>query len=127
MNLKRIILYFVVLAAVFFGFGFISACPTAYAQDITIEWDPNTETNLAGYNIYEAELSAAAGSPWVKIDEVAKDVTEYTAAGRDDFKSYAYQVTAKNDQGKESFVSNLAYTQNYPGAPVNVRIIINVN
>ena len=97
------------------------------AQDITLQWDPNTETNLAGYTIYESELSAMAGSAWVKIGEVGKDVTEYTAAGRDDFKSYAYQVTAKNDQGRESFVSNVAYIQNVPGSPVNVRIIINVN
>lgn len=99
----------------------------ARAQDITVQWDANTEINLAGYNVYESELSAAAGSPWVKIGEVGKDVTEYTAAGRDDFKSYAYQVTAKNDQGRESFVSNVAYVQNVPGAPVNVHIIINVN
>lgn len=125
MKLKRFILYFTALAVIFFGFGLIAS--QVQAQDITLQWDPNTETNLAGYNIYESELSAAVGSPWVKIGEVAKDVTEYTAPGRDDFKSYAYQVTAKNDQGKESFVSNVAYTQNYPGAPVNVRIIINVN
>ena len=124
MNLKRIILYFTVLAVIFFGFGLVTY---VQAQDITLQWDANTETNLAGYNIYEAELSAAAGSPWVKIGEVGKDVTEYTAAGRDDFKSYAYQVTAKNDQGRESFVSNVAYLQNVPGAPVNVHITINVH
>ena len=99
----------------------------ARAQDIILQWDPNTETDLAGYNVYESELSAMAGSPWVKIGEVGKDVTEYTASGRDDFKSYAYQVTAKNDQGRESFVSNVAYIQNVPGAPVNVHITINVN
>ena len=125
MNLKRIILYFTVLAVIFFGFGLIAS--QVQAQDITLQWDANTETNLAGYNIYESELSAMSGSPWVRIGEVGKDVTEYTAAGRDDFKSYAYQVTAKNDQGRESFVSNVAYIQNVPGSPVNVHITINVN
>lgn len=113
------------MAAVFFGFGVIAN--SVQAQDITLQWDANTETNLAGYNIYESELGKDAGSAWVKIAEVEKDVTEYTAAGRDDYKSYAYQVTAKNDQGNESFVSNVAYKQNMPGAPVNVRVIINVN
>lgn len=121
MNLKRMVLVFMFLAAVFFGRGLV------YGQDITLQWDANTEPNLAGYNIYESELSAGAGSQWVKIDQVEKDVTEYTAAGRDDFKSYAYQVTAFNDQDHESFVSNVAYKQNMPGAPVNVRVIVNVN
>ncbi|MFH1931057.1 MAG: fibronectin type III domain-containing protein [Pseudomonadota bacterium] len=119
--LKRLILFAIAAVFVFF------MARWAYAQDITLQWDPNTETNLAGYNVYESELGASAGSAWVKIGEVDKNTTEYTAAGRDDFKSYAYQVTAKNDQGRESFVSNVAYIQNVPGAPVNVHITINVN
>lgn len=125
MKLKRFILYFAALAVIFFGFGLITS--HVQAQDITLQWDANTEPNLAGYNVYESEFGSNAGSQWVKIDEVAKDVTEYTAAGRDDYKSYAYQVTAKNNQGNESFVSNMAYTQNVPESPVNVRVIVNVN
>lgn len=125
MKLRKFILYFAALAVIFFGFGLIAS--QVQAQDITLKWDANTEPNLAGYNVYESEFGSNAGSQWVKIDEVAKDVTEYTAAGRDDYKSYAYQVTAFNDQGNESFVSNMAYTQNVPGSPVNVRVIVNVN
>jgi len=124
MNLKRIIIYFAVLTAVFFCFGLITH---VQAQDITLQWEANTEPNLAGYNVYESEFGASAGSQWVKIGEVDKDTTEYTAADRDDFKSYAYQVTAFNNQGNESFVSNMAYLQNVPGSPVNVRVTINVN
>jgi len=125
MKLRKIILYFAVLAVIFFGFGLIAS--QVHAQDITLEWDANTEPNLVGYNIYESEFGSNAGSQWVKIGVANNDETEFTAAGRDDYKSYAYQVTALNDQGNESFVSNMAYTQNVPGSPVNVRVIVNVN
>lgn len=126
MKLKMIILYVVFfLVSVFLGFAVTAS--QAQAQDITLQWDANTEPNLAGYNIYESVFGAMAGNEWVKIDQVGKEVTEYTAAGRDDYTSYAYQITAFNDQGNESFVSNVAYLQHVPGAPINVKVIINVN
>ncbi|MCK5093262.1 MAG: fibronectin type III domain-containing protein [Spirochaetes bacterium] len=69
--------------------------------EVTLEWDPNTETDLAGYNLYwgyssgDYEFSADAGNQ-----------TSYTVTGLIPGVTYYFAVTAYNAAGLESDYSN---------------------
>lgn len=61
---------------------------------IALQWDPNSEPDLAGYKIYRDGLLIAS---------VPKGTTEYT----DNAGGNMYFVTAYNTAGQESGHSNL--------------------
>lgn len=83
-----------------------------HSRDITLEWDPNTEPDIAGYKIYYK-----AASPELPLDGTGAeegpspvDVKENTRAvlkGLDDSKIYYFAVTAYNSAGYESSFSNI--------------------
>jgi len=73
----------------------------AYAASVELEWDPNTEPELAGYKIYWGTSSGNYGS--------SKDVgktTIYTIAGLDEGKTYYFAATAYDGSKNESGYSN---------------------
>ena len=80
-------------------------------MDVSLSWDPNTDSNLAGYKIYYK--SGSFGPPYdgtganegdSPID--VGDVTEFTLTGLTDGATYFFVVTAYATQDLESGYSN---------------------
>ncbi len=74
---------------------------SAYAMDITLAWDANTEPDLAGYKLYYGGLS---GSYSQSID--VGDVTIFQISALTDKESYYFAATAYDTEGNESGYSN---------------------
>ena len=99
-----------------------------HAMDVTLQWDANTEPDLAGYKVY---YDVDSGDPYVGTGSpvdlpLAQDenpdsaLVEYTL--RDITDSYI-AVTAYDDVGRESDYSNEVYaTSTGPSAP-EIKII----
>lgn len=75
------------------------------ADEVTLQWDANTETQLAGYCMYRAERIGDHTAAWEKVATIAKDVTTYIDTV--DGENYAWMVTAFDTAGNESFPSNM--------------------
>jgi hypothetical protein len=89
---------------------FSLTAPT-YAQDVTLEWDANTEPDLAGYNVYYK--TGSSGPPYngtgatqgnSPID--VGNITQFTLTGLADGFTYFFVVTAYNTGDVESGYSN---------------------
>ncbi|MGD0977410.1 MAG: dockerin type I domain-containing protein [Minisyncoccia bacterium] len=72
----------------------------AWAGNVTLAWDPNTESDLAGYKVYYGTASGSYGAP-ITIGTQ----TTYTVAGLTP-GTYYFAVTAYNTSGLESGFSN---------------------
>jgi hypothetical protein len=83
----------------------------ATAAQITLAWDPNSESNLAGYRIHYGTVS---NSYSVHID--VHNVTSYTVTGLTDGQTYNFAATAYDTSGNESGYSNPV---SYPVPSVN--------
>ena len=73
---------------------------TASAQ---FEWDPNTETDLAGYKIYKGTSSGQYGAP---IATLPASSTSYEADGLQKGSTYFFVVTAFDNSGNEGPLSD---------------------
>lgn len=105
-----------------------------YALDVTLAWDPNTETDLAGYKIYyksgasggqnlanyPGKEAAEGDSPIVvPLGSLANAASpEFTVHGLADSTCY-FVVTAYITAGLESEPSNEVYTQGSSTLPTN--------
>lgn len=78
----------------------ILAVPPAFAGDVTLQWDPNPETDVIGYKIYYGTSSRTYSSP-IPLGLQ----TSYTVAGLG-AGTYYFAVTASNRDGLESAFSN---------------------
>lgn len=68
---------------------------------VTLAWDPNTETNLAGYIVYYGT------NPGVYTTSITLgNVTNNTVSGLREGRTYCFAVTAYNTDGLESEPSN---------------------
>ncbi len=85
--------------------AFLLLGATAKAQSVTLEWDPNSESDLAGYKVYYGTASRTYGSPIV-----LGKVTTYTVTGLTPGTTYYFAVTAYNTAGLESGYSNEVFT-----------------
>ena len=87
---------------------FLSLFPVQSAQagQVTLAWDPNSEPDLAGYEIY---YGTASRNYSFHID--VGNVTTYTLTGLQPGVTYYFAATAYNAQGLESDYSNeVVYT-----------------
>ncbi len=81
-------------------------CSLAAAGQATLAWTPNTESDLAGYNVYYA-VSGASYDQFVD----AKTQTSATISGLAEGVTYQFAVTAYNTAGVESdFSTAVSYT-----------------
>ena len=78
----------------------IELIASAYAAEITLAWDANTEPDLAGYKIYYGTDSRDYGEP---ID--VGDVTKVTLVGFETGKTYYFAATAYDEDDNESAYS----------------------
>jgi fibronectin type 3 domain-containing protein len=73
------------------------------SSSATLLWNANTETDLAGYKVYRATASGAYGAP---ITTITGNVTTYVATALQVGTTYFFVVTAYDNAGNESIVSN---------------------
>jgi len=77
-----------------------------HAAEITLAWDQNSETDIAGYKIYYGEQSGS----YTTVTDVG-NFTSCTLNGLDEGKTYFFAATAYNTAGYESDYSNeVSYT-----------------
>jgi Malectin domain/Bacterial TSP3 repeat len=74
---------------------------SAFATQVTLQWDPNTEPSLAGYKVYYGYSSRQYNT-----NVNAGNSTKITLSGLDDVKIYYFAVTAYDSNGNESKYSN---------------------
>lgn len=93
-----------------------------FAADVTLQWDANTEPDLAGYHVYQADRIGDHTSAWERVTSELVTEPTFTVTGLDD-GNYAWQVTAVDIEGNESFVSNMVerYDRTPPLPPNNLR------
>jgi fibronectin type 3 domain-containing protein len=72
-------------------------------SSLTLTWNANTESDLAGYKIYRATTSGGYGAP---IATVQGNVTTYIATGLQSPATYFFIITAYDSAGNESPFSN---------------------
>jgi len=68
----------------------------------TLRWNPNTETDLAGYNLYVS----VQGGPYELLNTTPITDTEFVHDGLVTGSQYRYQVTAVDTDGNESPASD---------------------
>ena len=73
------------------------------SSSVTLIWNANTESDLAGYKVYRATASGAYGAP---IATLTGNVTNYAAMGLQVGTTYFFAVTAYDNAGNESILSN---------------------
>jgi hypothetical protein len=105
---------------IFLTFLFFLFTYQSYALDITLQWDANTQPDLAGYKVYYKVDSS--GEPYNGTEAIEgdspvvmslaqdessdPDTVEFTLHGLSDVNTYYFTVTANDDQGYESNYSN---------------------
>ena len=107
----------------------------AMALDVTLQWDPNTQPDLAGYKIYydtdsgdpyEGTGATEGGSPIdMPLDQDENpdpDIVEFTVSYLEDGITYYLAVTAYDDQDRESDYSNEVNTNDEGGVAQNIKL-----
>jgi fibronectin type 3 domain-containing protein len=79
----------------------VSAPTTSTA---TLTWNANTDTDLAGYNVYQA--TASGGYSTTPIATVPKTLTSYVASGLQVGTTCYFVITSFDTAGNESLHSN---------------------
>jgi fibronectin type 3 domain-containing protein len=97
-------------------FALLATCfllaTSAYAQQVRLQWDPNSEEDLAGYRMYRSTVS---GSGYQRVGEIPCSggdaaCATFTDTGLVYATTYYYVVTAFNTSGLESGQSNQVST-----------------
>ncbi len=106
-----------------------------FAESVTLQWDPNSEADLAGYNLYR---SSSSGFGYSKVNSGLIPSTSYTDNSVAVGATYYYVCTAVNTSGLESGYSNeVSYSagpSNTPpvaindsaSTPQNTSVMVNV-
>lgn len=94
---------------------FFSFLAPAYAVDVTLQWNPSTDSSVVGYKVYYR--AGSSGAPYNGTEAAegrspvdVQDVTQFTLHGLSDTETYYFAVTAyKNSAPRlESAYSNEA-------------------
>ena len=72
-------------------------------SSITLTWDPNPDSDLAGYKVYRATASGAYGAA---LGTVPAGTVTYQATGLSGNTTYFFVITAYDNAGNESLFSN---------------------
>ncbi len=108
---------FIIFTAIYFAGGYASAA------SVTLAWDANEESQLAGYNLYYHPCPAGEQEPVdqqnpnicikkLQLNELSNpSQPAYEANGLEDNQNYAFAVTAYTTDGQESGLSNTVHYQ----------------
>jgi hypothetical protein len=118
---------------------FILISVNCFAADVVLQWQANTEPDLAGYKIYydtkpgipyEGDSINGRSPVELKLDDLKdKANPEYTMKGLNKESRWYFVVTAYDTEGLESDYSNEVSTNDYsaPGSPkLNIKVIVNI-
>ena len=75
----------------------------AQSSSVTLSWNPNSESDLAGYRVYAGTVSGSYGNP---VD--MGNVTTFQIVNLSPGQTYHFAVTAYDSSGNESGFSNEA-------------------
>lgn len=95
-------------------------CNTVYSAQATLSWNPNSESDLAGYKIYYGNASRV-----YTTDIEVGNVTSYTIYNLTEGYTYYFAATAYDFSGNESGYSNevsYAVPDIAPLPPANLRL-----
>ena len=81
------------------AFPQISFAQTAPTGLLTLTWETNTESDLAGYKVYRSTTSGTYGAP---IAVIQGNVTTYQGTNLTRGQTYYFVVTAYDTSGNES-------------------------
>ena len=73
------------------------------AQEIRLRWDPNSEPDLAGYNIYRSQVS---GSGYARLNGSLIPINSFTDSSVQADVTYYYVATSVKEHGLESAFSD---------------------
>ena len=91
------------------------------AADVTLAWDPNDPTDLAGYYIFQAEVHGTHTTAWTQIATVLAPTVTYTVLGLPDNQNFVWYAVAYDTGGQESRASNMQWRwKPKPGHPQNL-------
>ena len=85
-------------------------------KSVILHWDPNSEANLSGYNVYR---SLSSGGPFVKKNTSLLTSLGFCDLNVSDGQTYYYQVTALTTASQESLPSATLSTVPNPFASDN--------
>ena len=92
---------------------------SAFATSVMLAWNPNSESDLAGYKLHIGIQSIIAGNPPVQVLDVG-NVTQSEVQGLDFATQYFFVATAYNNAGLESgYSKEVTFT---PMPPVEDKI-----
>jgi len=98
------------------------------AHEVTLEWDPNQEPDIAGYRIYQGTIGGSHGA--TPVAEIVHPTTQVVLKNLVD-GTYFWVATAFDSSGLESVKSNEVshtFTAGDPGAPVlRIKITVEIN
>jgi hypothetical protein len=105
--MKRILIFQILLLAATFHTALAINPPTGLViisgdKSVILHWDPNTETNLAGYNVYR---SLSSSGSFVKKNTSVLTSLGFCDLTVSDGVTYYYQVTALTTASQESLPS----------------------
>ena len=115
---KTICSIYTLFSCLVFFLVFSCFLTAASAADLTLAWDPNSESDLAGYTVYYK--TGSSGAPYDGVNAVQgssgiiiplenlsdSDNPRFTLTGLSEGTVYYLAVTAYNEQGSESGYSN---------------------
>jgi len=105
-GLIGMLLWMFLLVTVLFGPGMAAA----QTMNVTLAWDPNKESDLAGYRIYWSLTSGtytATTRAEIPLASLAdRTHPQFTVTGLDNTKKFYFVATAYDTEGKESAYSN---------------------
>ena len=119
--MQRPFIFQILILAVTLQSAFAIQAPSGlviYSGDksVILHWDPNSESNLAGYRVYRATNSAG---PFVAQNAAALTSLGFCDLNVTDGKAYYYEVTATNTASQESPPSTIVATVPNPFASDN--------
>jgi fibronectin type 3 domain-containing protein len=87
--------------------------------DIRITWNPSSQPDVAGYNVYRLDTEAGALG---RLNDKRIETTNYTDGGAERGHRYEYRVTAVTSKGSESrfaavLIETPRRTSGKPGVP----------
>jgi len=119
--MKRILIFQIFFLAATFHTALAIAPPTGLViisgdKSVILHWDPNTETNLAGYNVYR---SLSSSGPFVLKNTNLLTTLGFCDLSVSDGVTYYYQITAVTTTSQESLPSATGSTVPNPFASNN--------
>jgi hypothetical protein len=112
---RRFILCFISIVAILFLSPVYSH--TAHAADVTLEWDPNPEPDIAGYEVHYGVNSG----DYSEMIDVVGGVTSCTIGNLETGVTYYFAAKAYNTAGYRSDYSDeVTYTLSEPVADISV-------